>query len=136
MCLEITYLAIPKYPEFFLDALKTDQNEKYYIFQEIGIPEIHVWLSENFQKLEYLKIDVLPSHKTLSGWQMKLSLVKKSQIALWVKYARTCKANHKSYLKNNILIYFIMPSLSHISMVSTCFLMLVTPYMCNILYLV
>ena len=51
MCLEITYLAIPKYPEFFLDALKTDQNEKSYIFQEIGIPEIHVWLFENFQNL-------------------------------------------------------------------------------------
>ena len=68
MCPEITYLALPKYPEFFLDALKTDQNEKSYIFQEIGIPEIHVWLFENFQNLEYLKIDVLPSHKTLSGW--------------------------------------------------------------------
>ena len=51
MCLEITYLAIPNYPEFFLDALKTDQNETSYICQEIGIPEIHVWLFENFQNL-------------------------------------------------------------------------------------
>ena len=48
MCLEITYLAIPKYPEIFLGALKTSQNEKSYIFQEIGIPETHVWLFENF----------------------------------------------------------------------------------------
>ena len=48
MCLEITYLAIPKCPEIFLDVLKTSQNEKSYIFQEIGIPEIHVWLLENF----------------------------------------------------------------------------------------
>ena len=55
MCLEITYLAIPKYPEIFLDALKTGQNEKSYIFQEIGIPEIHVWLFENFQNLIVLE---------------------------------------------------------------------------------
>ena len=55
MCLEITYLAIPKYPEIFLDALKTSQNEKSYIFQEIGIPEIHVWLFENFQNLIVLE---------------------------------------------------------------------------------
>ena len=51
MCLEITYLAIPKHPEIFLDALKAGQNEKSYIFQEIGIPGIHVWLFENFQNL-------------------------------------------------------------------------------------
>ena len=31
MCLEITYLAIPKYPEIFLDALKIGQNEKSYM---------------------------------------------------------------------------------------------------------
>ena len=37
MCLEITYSAIV---EFFFDALKTGQNEKSYIFQEIGIPGI------------------------------------------------------------------------------------------------
>ena len=30
-----------KYPETFFDVLKTGQNEKSYIFQEIGIPEIH-----------------------------------------------------------------------------------------------
>ena len=42
ICLEITYLATAKYPEIFFDALKTGQNEKSYIFQEIGISEIHV----------------------------------------------------------------------------------------------
>ena len=51
MCLEITYLVIPKYPEIFLDGLKTGQNEESYIFQETGIPEIHWWLFENFQNL-------------------------------------------------------------------------------------
>ena len=42
MCPEITYSAIAKYPDFFifLHALKTGQNEKSYIFQEIGIIEI------------------------------------------------------------------------------------------------
>ena len=40
---EITYLAIAKYLDFFFfDALKIGQNEKSYIFQEFGIPEIHV----------------------------------------------------------------------------------------------
>ena len=38
MCIEITYSAIAKYPEIFFDSLKTGQNEKSYIFQEIGIP--------------------------------------------------------------------------------------------------
>ena len=99
MCLEITYLAIPKYPEISLNALKTGQNETSYILQQTGIPEIHVWLFENLQNLWYLKTDALPSHKTLSGWPMELSLVKKAQIVLWVKYAKTCKAQHKSYLK-------------------------------------
>ena len=53
MCLEIT--AIAKTLKFF-DALKTGQNEKYYIFQEIGIPEIHVRLFENFQNLIALQV--------------------------------------------------------------------------------
>ena len=51
MYLEITYPAIAKYPETSFDALKTGQNEKSYIFQEIRIPEIHVRLFENFQNL-------------------------------------------------------------------------------------
>ena len=51
MCLEMTYSAISKYPEIFFDALKTDQNEKSYIFQEIGIPQMHVRVFENFQNL-------------------------------------------------------------------------------------
>ena len=52
MYLEITYSAIAKYPEISFDAPKTGQNEKSYIFQEIGIPEIHVRrLFENFQNL-------------------------------------------------------------------------------------
>ena len=51
MCLEITYSVIAKYSEFLFDALKTGQNEKSSIFQEIGIPEIHVELFENFQNL-------------------------------------------------------------------------------------
>ena len=51
MCPQITCSAIAKYPFFFFDALKIGQNEKSYIFQEIGIPEIHVQLFENFQIL-------------------------------------------------------------------------------------
>ena len=51
VCLEITYSAIAKFPEIFFNALKTRQNEKSYIFREIVIPEIHVRLFENFQKL-------------------------------------------------------------------------------------
>ena len=49
MFLEITYSAIAKYPEIFFDELGTGQNEKSYIFQEIGIPEIHMQLFDNFQ---------------------------------------------------------------------------------------
>ena len=55
MCLEIKYSATAKYSDFF-DALKTDQNEKSYIFQETGISEIHVQLFENFQNLIALKV--------------------------------------------------------------------------------
>ena len=51
MCLEITYSAIAKYPEFFFEAIKIGQNEKSYIFQEISIPEIYMRLFENFQNL-------------------------------------------------------------------------------------
>ena len=51
MLLELKYKAIEKYPEFFFDALETVQKEQFFIFQEIGIPEIHVWLFENFQTL-------------------------------------------------------------------------------------
>ena len=65
MCLEITYSAIV---EIFFDALKTGQNEKSYIFQEIDIPKIHVQLFENFQNLWHFKFDALPVQKTLSGW--------------------------------------------------------------------
>ena len=72
MCLEITYSAIV---EIFFDALKTGQNEKSYIFQEIGIPKIHVQLFENFQNLWHFKFDPLPVQKNLSGWQMELTLV-------------------------------------------------------------
>ena len=56
MCLEITYSAIAKYSEIFFDALKTGQNGESYIFQEIGIPEIHVRLSKNFQNLIALQV--------------------------------------------------------------------------------
>ena len=48
ICLEITYSAFVKYPEIFSDALKTGKTEESYIFQEIGIPEIHVGLFKNF----------------------------------------------------------------------------------------
>ena len=70
------YSAISKYPKFFFDTLKTGQNEKSYIFQEIVIQEIHVQLFENFENLHHFKFDALPSRKTLSSWQIKLSLVK------------------------------------------------------------
>ena len=44
MCLETAYTATANYTEYFFDALKPGQNEKSYIFQEIGIPKIHVRL--------------------------------------------------------------------------------------------
>ena len=56
MCLEIIYSAIAKYPEFFFEAIKIGQNEKSSIFQEIGIPEIHMRLFENFQNLMALQV--------------------------------------------------------------------------------
>ena len=63
MCLERTYSTIAQYPEFFfffflifLMHQKLTKNEKSYIFQEIGIPEIHVRLSENFQNLIALQV--------------------------------------------------------------------------------
>ena len=56
LCLEITYWTIAKYPEVLFDALKTGQNEKSYIFQEIGIPGIYVQLFENFQNLIPLQV--------------------------------------------------------------------------------
>ena len=51
MYLEITYSSIAKHQEIFFGALKTSQNEKFYIFQEIGIPDIHVQLFETFWNL-------------------------------------------------------------------------------------
>ena len=56
MCLETTYAAIAKYSEILFDPLKTGQNEKSYIFQKIGIPEIHVRLFETFQNLIALQV--------------------------------------------------------------------------------
>ena len=56
MCPEITCSAIAKYPEILFDALKTGQNEKSFIIQEIDIPEIYVQLFENFQNLIALQI--------------------------------------------------------------------------------
>ena len=42
MCLEITYPAIPRYPENFSDALNPGQNEKSYIFEELRKLRINV----------------------------------------------------------------------------------------------
>ena len=42
---------VAKCPENLLCALKTGQNEKFHIFQEIDILEINVQLFENFQNL-------------------------------------------------------------------------------------
>ena len=42
-----------------MDAIKTGQNEKPYIFQEISIPEIHVQLFENFQNVTALQVRCL-----------------------------------------------------------------------------
>ena len=49
--MQITNSATAQHPEILIDVLKTGQNEKFYIFQEIGIPEIHVQLFEIFQNL-------------------------------------------------------------------------------------
>ena len=43
-------------PSNFFDELKTGQNEKYYLFQDIEIPEIHVQLFENFQNVIALRV--------------------------------------------------------------------------------
>ena len=88
---EITYSAIAKHPGTFSDALKTAQNEKSCIFQEIDIPKIHVQQFENFQNIIGLKFDALPSQKTLSGWKMELTLDRVAQMVLGAKYAK----NHK-----------------------------------------
>ena len=40
---------LQKNPENLFDALKPGQNEKSRIFQEIGIPKIHVRLFKNFR---------------------------------------------------------------------------------------
>ena len=56
MCLETLYSTIAKYPENVFDALKTGQNKNSDSFQEIGIPQTHVWLSENFQNLIALQV--------------------------------------------------------------------------------
>ena len=64
ICLEITHIQLLQNTlTIFFDALKTVQNEKSYIFQEIGIPEIHVRLFENFQNLIALQVLCLASTK-------------------------------------------------------------------------
>ena len=47
MCLEITYAVTARYPEHFFDAIKPGQNEKFHIFQEIGLLKTHVQLFQN-----------------------------------------------------------------------------------------
>ena len=50
--------------KIFFDALKTGQNQKSYIFEEIDVLEIHVRLFENFQNLiAHFTFDALPSQK-------------------------------------------------------------------------
>ena len=65
ICREVTYSAITKHPGIFFDALKTGQNEKSYIFQEIGIPEIHVRLFENYHNLIALQVGSLAFTKKI-----------------------------------------------------------------------
>ena len=76
MCLEITYSAIAKYPEIFFDALKTGQMKNPIFFKK---------LTSEKSMCNYLKIfkiystsSLIPClhKKTLSGWEMELSLVK------------------------------------------------------------
>ena len=103
MCPQITCSAIAKYPFFFFffffDALKIGQNEKSYIFQEIGIPEIHVQLFEIFQNLNSTSSLMLCLHKkTLSAWKMELSLAKVAQIVLGVKYAKSYKIKRVNHI--------------------------------------
>ena len=43
------------------------------------------------KNLIFFKFDAMPLQKTLSGWQMKLSLDKVAQIDLGVKYAKLVK---------------------------------------------
>ena len=45
------HAATAKYPENFFDALKSGQNEKSFVFQEIDIPKIYVQLFKNFENL-------------------------------------------------------------------------------------
>ena len=54
-----------KIPGVFFDALKTGKNKKSCIFQESGIPEIHVQLFENFQNLIGLQVCCLTFTKNI-----------------------------------------------------------------------
>ena len=42
--------------------------------------------------------DALPSQKTLSGWQMELSLDEVAQMVLGVKYAKNCKIQRVNHI--------------------------------------
>ena len=56
---------------------------------------MHVRLFENFQNLWHFKFDALPSQKSLSGWQMELSL---EQIVLGVEYAKNRKIQKVNHI--------------------------------------
>ena len=52
MCLERTYYAVTaRYSDVFFDALKPGQNEKSYIFQEIGIQLVALASQKTFEWL-------------------------------------------------------------------------------------
>ena len=40
----------------------------------------------------------MPSQKTLSGWQMELTLNKSAQIVMGVKYAKDCKIQRVNHI--------------------------------------
>ena len=72
--LEITFIQL--FLNTLFDELETSQNEKSYIFQEIGIPEMHAQLSEHFQPNSTSRLMPCLHKKLSSGWQVELSLVK------------------------------------------------------------
>ena len=86
--LELTYPTIVKYPEFFFDTLKTGQNEKPYVFQEISIPEIYVQLFENSKNLIALQVSCIAFTKNFEWLANGTVLGQNSLNSSWGKICK------------------------------------------------
>ena len=114
MIVKITYSAIATYSEFFLMNQKLPKM-KSYIFQEIGIPEIHVWLFENFQNLAALQVWCLAFTKSFE-WLTNGTIFWQSSPnnSGGKKCKKMYNTKSKSYLMWGICL---KASFNHISMV-------------------